>query len=231
TPSGPSHKVSDTQQQTLPNLNNYQGTFTKSETNPVNINMEANKDPIFEGEIKVISKEAFLKNITVANRHLSLLIDNQRQDNNVLTVDNSGIIPDSQSIRDTLSIPETPTSNSTLLNTGNFSDLAINTNVIPEVQLPVQVSCLSKFFLQHEDVLIATLGNIYHSKSSSWQITLGSILALVKNRNGTSISQWLQHLEDAVARDIIAPEIFEPQKVTTDNPLSVECALAGFLAS
>ncbi|KAI8444680.1 hypothetical protein BY996DRAFT_6425459 [Phakopsora pachyrhizi] len=34
-----------------------------------------------------------------------------------------------------------------------------------------------------------------------------------------------------VARDIIAPATFEPQKVTTDNPLSVECALAGFLVS
>ncbi|KAI8458358.1 hypothetical protein BY996DRAFT_6410967 [Phakopsora pachyrhizi] len=260
-------------------------------------------------------------------------------------VENSGIIPDSHSIHinnpeiqapqalveaqipsqgDTLSIPETPTSSSTLLNTGNLSDLAINTNVIPEVQLPVPVPvpCLSKFFLQHEDVLIATLGNIYHSKSSSWRITLGSILALVKNRNsriegvdlpnylpsgieiksdyGTSISQWLRHSEDAgldmflsksnepffseeilnttmlldsntpvghlpknihdivyimcpicnppiaqqmiwanllfeslhlVARDIIAPVKFVPQQVTTENPLSVEYALAGFLAS
>ncbi|KAI8459503.1 hypothetical protein BY996DRAFT_6410128 [Phakopsora pachyrhizi] len=177
-------------------------------------------------------------------------------------------------------------------------------------------------FLQHEDVLSATLGNSYLLKSSSWKITLGSILALVKNRNsrlegvnlpnylpsgikikgcyGTFISQGLQHLEDAglnmflaksnkpfyseeilnttmlldsnipvghlpknihnivcimlpiynppvsqwiiwanllfeslhlVARDIIAPVKFEPQKVTTDNPLSVEFALAGFLAS
>ncbi|KAI8458859.1 hypothetical protein BY996DRAFT_6410599 [Phakopsora pachyrhizi] len=34
-----------------------------------------------------------------------------------------------------------------------------------------------------------------------------------------------------VAKDIIAPVKFEPQKVTTDNHLSVECALAGFLAS
>ncbi|CAH7687286.1 hypothetical protein PPACK8108_LOCUS22047, partial [Phakopsora pachyrhizi] len=66
----------DTQQQTSPNLNNYQGTSTESETNPVDINMEANQDPIFEGEIEVISKEAFLKNITVANRYLSLVIDN-----------------------------------------------------------------------------------------------------------------------------------------------------------
>ncbi|KAI8460680.1 hypothetical protein BY996DRAFT_6409213 [Phakopsora pachyrhizi] len=354
-------RMSDTQQQTSPNLNNYQGTSTKSETNPVDINMEANQDPIFEGEIEVISKEAFLKNITVANRHLSLVIDNPSlplyiqgkvkeaidllrvdeekvitgqplpldsnikignsallnkrkspknkqvlknkktfiaaletssgQDNNVLTVDNSGIIPDSQSI--CISNPEIQAPQS-----------------LVEAQIPSQ------------DVLIATLGNIYRSKSSSWQITLGSILALVKNRNGriegvdlpnylpsgieiksnygTSISQWIQHLEDAgldmftaksnnpffsdkilnttmlldsnspvghltknihdivcimrpisnppvsqrmiwanllfesfhlVARDIIAPATFEPQKVTTDNPLSVECALAEFLAS
>ncbi|KAI8444753.1 hypothetical protein BY996DRAFT_8489021 [Phakopsora pachyrhizi] len=366
--------MSDTQQHASRILNNYQVTSTESETNPVDINMEANQDPIFYGEIEVISKEAFLKNITVANRHLSLVIDNPSlslyirgkvkeaidllrvdeetapvsssgPDNNVLMVENSGIIPDSHSIHinnpeiqapqalveaqfpsqgDTLSIPETPTSSSTLLNTGNLSDLAINTDVIPEVQLPVPVPvpCLSKFFLQHEDVLIATLGNIYHSKSSSWRITLGSILALVKNRNsriegvdlpnylpsgieiksdyGTSISQWLRHLEDAgldmflaksnepffseeilnttmlldsntpvghlpknihdivyimrpicnppiaqqriwanllfeslhlVARDIIAPVKFVPQQVTTENPLSVEYALAGFLAS
>ncbi|CAH7687244.1 hypothetical protein PPACK8108_LOCUS21999 [Phakopsora pachyrhizi] len=68
--------MSDTHQKTSPNLNNYQGTSTKSETNPVDINVEATQDPIFEGEIEVISKEAFLKNITMANRHLSLVIDN-----------------------------------------------------------------------------------------------------------------------------------------------------------
>ncbi|CAH7676008.1 hypothetical protein PPACK8108_LOCUS11107, partial [Phakopsora pachyrhizi] len=34
-----------------------------------------------------------------------------------------------------------------------------------------------------------------------------------------------------IARDIIAPVKFVPQQVTTDNPLSVEYALAGFLAS
>ncbi|CAH7683398.1 hypothetical protein PPACK8108_LOCUS16883 [Phakopsora pachyrhizi] len=34
-----------------------------------------------------------------------------------------------------------------------------------------------------------------------------------------------------VARDIIAPVKFVPQQVTTENPLSVEYALAGFLAS
>ncbi|KAI8456359.1 hypothetical protein BY996DRAFT_6412465 [Phakopsora pachyrhizi] len=132
----------------------------------------------------------------------------------------------------------------------------MNTKVIPEVQLPVSVSCPSQFFLQHDDVLSATLGNIFHSKSSSWKITLGSILALVKNRNsriegldlpnylpsgiklkatmvlllasGYSIwNMWVLKF----ARDIIAPEKFEPQKVATDNPLSVERALAGFLAS
>ncbi|CAH7675528.1 expressed protein, partial [Phakopsora pachyrhizi] len=68
--------MSDTQQHASPILNNYQVTSTESETNPVDINMEANQDPIFDGEMEVISKEAFLKNITVANRHLSLVIDN-----------------------------------------------------------------------------------------------------------------------------------------------------------
>ncbi|CAH7668491.1 hypothetical protein PPACK8108_LOCUS3003, partial [Phakopsora pachyrhizi] len=218
-----------------------------------------------------------------------------------------------------------PDSNCTPFN----SDLAINTAVtkstntqIPKVLLPVPVSCPSPFFVQHEDVLSATLGNIYHLKTSSWNITLGSILALVKNRNsriegvelpnylpsgieiksdyGTSISQWLEHLDNVgldiflakpnkpffsedilnttmlldfntpvghlpknihdivyimqpicnppisqqmiwanllfeflhfVARDIIAPVKFVPQQVTTENPLSDEYALAGFLAS
>ncbi|CAH7666939.1 hypothetical protein PPACK8108_LOCUS1306 [Phakopsora pachyrhizi] len=150
--------------------------------------MEADKDAIFEGEIEVISKEDFLKNITVANRLLSLVIDNPRPDSDIITADNSGIIPEShsntinnpeiqapQSLVETqnpsqgvtLSIPDNltvgpPTSSSNFLNTGDFSDLAINTSVIPEVQLPVSVSFPSQFFLQHEDVLSATLGNIYH---------------------------------------------------------------------
>ncbi|KAI8450092.1 hypothetical protein BY996DRAFT_8553767 [Phakopsora pachyrhizi] len=68
--------MSNTHQQATPNLNNYQETSTKSETNPVDIKMKANQDVIFDGEIEVITKEAFLKNITVANRHLSLVIDN-----------------------------------------------------------------------------------------------------------------------------------------------------------
>ncbi|CAH7685136.1 expressed protein, partial [Phakopsora pachyrhizi] len=161
------------------------------------------------------------------------------------------------------------------------------------------VSCPSPFFLQHEDVLSATLGSIYHFKTSSWNITLGSILALIKNRN-SRIEGWLKHLDNVgldnflaksnepffsedilnttmlldfntpvghlpknihdivyimqpicnppiaqqmiwanllfellhlVARDIIAPVKFVPQQVTTENPLSVEYALAGFLAS
>ncbi|CAH7686356.1 hypothetical protein PPACK8108_LOCUS20997 [Phakopsora pachyrhizi] len=214
-----------------------------------------------------------------------------------------------------------PDSNCTPFN----SDLAINPAVtnsantlIPKVPLSVPVSCPSQFFLQHEDVLSATLGSIYHLKTSSWNITLGSILALIKNRNsriegvelpnylpsvikiksdyGTSISQWLKHLDNVgldiflaksnkpffsedilnttmlldfntpvghlpknihdifyimqpicnppiaqqmiwanllfeslhlVARDIIAPVKFVPQQVTTENPLSVEYALAG----
>ncbi|CAH7665981.1 hypothetical protein PPACK8108_LOCUS280 [Phakopsora pachyrhizi] len=71
------NKLSVNQQLANPNLKNYQGTLTKSETNPIDINMEAlSQDAIFDGEIEVITKEAFLKNITVANRHLCLVIDN-----------------------------------------------------------------------------------------------------------------------------------------------------------
>ncbi|KAI8455273.1 hypothetical protein BY996DRAFT_6413279 [Phakopsora pachyrhizi] len=71
------NKLSVNQQLANPNLKNNQGTLTKSETNPIDINMEASsQDAIFDGEIEVITKEAFLKNITVANRHLCLVIDN-----------------------------------------------------------------------------------------------------------------------------------------------------------
>ncbi|KAI8453342.1 hypothetical protein BY996DRAFT_8498312 [Phakopsora pachyrhizi] len=441
-----------------PNLKNYQGTLTESETNPIDINMEASsQDAIFDGEIEVITKEAFLKNITVANRHLCLVIDNpslpsyirgkvkeaidllradeekvisgqplpldsnikignaallrkrKRPKNkkviknkktftaapetslgiesNIITVNNPGIANSTQTVSNdqqaniaeseanSMHIPDTqepqsmtgvqipsqvetsnfltcsnishqPTNsnasgdpnniNSTLMvgrpdsNCTFFdSDSAINPAVtnsantlIPKVPLSAPVSCPSRFFLQHEDVLSATLGSIYHLKTSSWNITLGSILALIKNRNsriegvelpnylpsgieiksdyGTSISQWLKHLDDVgldiflaksnepffsedilntnmlldfntpvghlpknihdivyimqpicnppiaqqmiwanllfellhlVARDIIAPVKFVPQQVTTENPLSVEYALAGFLAS
>ncbi|CAH7666467.1 hypothetical protein PPACK8108_LOCUS818 [Phakopsora pachyrhizi] len=71
------NKLSVNQQLAIPNLKNYQGTLTKSETNPININMEASsQDAIFDGEIEVITKEAFLKTIILANRHLCLVIDN-----------------------------------------------------------------------------------------------------------------------------------------------------------
>ncbi|CAH7690127.1 hypothetical protein PPACK8108_LOCUS25373 [Phakopsora pachyrhizi] len=71
------HLVSVNQQLANPNLKNYQGTLTESEINPIDINMEASsQDAIFDGEIEVITKEAFLKNIRVANRHLCLVIDN-----------------------------------------------------------------------------------------------------------------------------------------------------------
>ncbi|CAH7677379.1 hypothetical protein PPACK8108_LOCUS12530 [Phakopsora pachyrhizi] len=313
------HLVSVNQQLANPNLKNYQGTLTKSETNPIDINMEASsQDAIFDGEIEFITKEAFLKNITVANRHLCLVIDNpslpsyirgkvkeaidllhadeekvisgqplpldsnikignaallrkrKRPKNkkviknkktftaapetssglesNIITVNNPGIAnstqtvsndqqsniaeskanpmhnPDTQepqsmtgvqipsqvetsifltcsnishqptnsnasgdpnNIHSTLMVGP-PDSNCTPFN----SDFAINPAVtnsantlIPKVPLPVPVSCPSQFFLQHEDVLSATLGSIYHLKTSSWNITLGSILALVKNRN------------------------------------------------
>ncbi|CAH7672551.1 hypothetical protein PPACK8108_LOCUS7369 [Phakopsora pachyrhizi] len=71
------NKLSVNQQLSTPNLKNYQGTLSKSETNPIDINMEASsQDAIFDGEIEVITKEAFLKNITVANRHLCLVNHN-----------------------------------------------------------------------------------------------------------------------------------------------------------
>ncbi|CAH7675816.1 hypothetical protein PPACK8108_LOCUS10884 [Phakopsora pachyrhizi] len=237
---------------------------------------------------------------------------------------NSNVSGDPNNINSTLMVGR-PDSNCTFFD----SDSAINPAVtnsantlIPEVPLSVPVPCPSGLFLQHEDVLSATLGSIYHLKTSSWNITLGSILALIKNRNsriegvelpnylpsgikiksdyGTSISQWLKHLDDVgldiflaksnepffsedilntnmlldfntpvghlpknihdivyimqpicnppiaqqmiwanllfeslhlFARDIIAPVKFVPQQVTTENPLSVEYALAGFLAS
>ncbi|KAI8443511.1 hypothetical protein BY996DRAFT_8239470 [Phakopsora pachyrhizi] len=310
--------------------------------------MEASsQDAIFDGEIEVITKEAFLKNITVANRHLCLVIDNPslpsyiqgkvkeaidllRADeekvisgqplpldsnikignaallpapetslgieSNIITVNNPGIANSTQtasndqqaniaeSEANSMHIPDTqepqsmtgvqipsqvetsnfltcsnishqPTNsnasgdpnniNSTLMvgrpdsNCTFFdSDLAINPAVtnsantlIPEVPLSVPVSCPSRFFLQHEDVLSATLGSIYHLKTSSWNITLGSILALIKNRNsriegvelpnylpsgikiksdyGTSISQWLKHL-DNVGLEIFLAKSNEP---------------------
>ncbi|KAI8443290.1 hypothetical protein BY996DRAFT_8278041 [Phakopsora pachyrhizi] len=382
--------------------------------------MEASSQgAIFDGEIEVITKEAFLKNITVANRHLCLVIDNSslhsyiqgkvkeaidllRSDeekvisgqplpldsnikignaallhkrkrpknkkviknkktftaapktslgieSNILTVNNPGIAnftqtvsydqqaniaeseansmhnPDTQepqsmtgvqipsqvepsnfltcsnishqptnsnasgdpnNIHSTLMVGP-PDSNCTPFN----SDSAINPAVtnsantlIPEVPLPVPV---------------ATLGSIYHLKTLSWNITLGSILALVKNRNsriesvelpnylpsgikiksdyGTSIRHSFSILfsfvystvldiflaksnEPFFSEDIlnttmlldfntpvghlpknihdivyimqpITPVKFVPQQVTTENPLSVEYALAGFLAS
>ncbi|CAH7684210.1 hypothetical protein PPACK8108_LOCUS18276 [Phakopsora pachyrhizi] len=57
------NKLSVNQQLAYPNLKKYQGTLT-------------NQDAIFDGENEVITKEAFLKNIMVANRNLSLVIDN-----------------------------------------------------------------------------------------------------------------------------------------------------------
>ncbi|KAI8446686.1 hypothetical protein BY996DRAFT_7792818 [Phakopsora pachyrhizi] len=269
--------------------------------------MEASiQDAIFDGEIEFITKEAFFKNITVANRHLCLVIDNPSlpsyiqgkvkeaidllhadeetapetssgQESNIITVNNPGIANSTQTVSndqqaniaeskanpmhnpdtqepqsmtgvqipsqgetsnfltcnnighqptnsnassDPNNIPSTltvgpPDSNCTPFN----SDLAINTAVtkstntlIPKVPLPVPVS----YFLS------ATLGSIYHLKTSSWNITLGSILALIKNRNsriegvklpnylpsGTK-SKWLKHL-DNVSLDIFLAKTNEP---------------------
>ncbi|KAI8460987.1 hypothetical protein BY996DRAFT_6693851 [Phakopsora pachyrhizi] len=350
------------------------------------------QDAIFDGEIEVITKEAFLKNITVANRHLCLVIDNPSLpsyiqgkvkeaidllpadeekvisgqplpldsnikignaallpapetssglESNIITVNNPGIANSTQTVSNDqqANIAESEANsmhNPDTQEPHNISHQPTNSNASgdpnnihstlmvgpPDSNCTVPVSCPSQFFLQHEDVLSATLGSIYHLKTSSWNITLGSILALVKNRNsriegvelpnylpsgieiksdyGTSISQWLKHLDDVgldiflaksnepffsedilnttmlldfntpvghlpknihdivyimqpicnppiaqqmiwanllfellhlVSRDIIAPVKFVPQQVTTENPLSVEYSLAGFLAS
>ncbi|CAH7668162.1 expressed protein, partial [Phakopsora pachyrhizi] len=133
---------------------------------------------------------------------------------------NSNASGDPNNIHSTLMVGP-PDSNCTPFNSESAIIPAVTNSantLIPEVTMSVPVSCPSRFFLQHEDVLSATLGSIYHLKTSSWNITLGSILALIKSRNsriegvelpnylpsgikiksdyGTSISQWLKHLDD-----------------------------------
>ncbi|KAI8453928.1 hypothetical protein BY996DRAFT_6414302 [Phakopsora pachyrhizi] len=96
-----------------PALKNYQGTLTKYEINPVDINMEASsQDAIFDWEIQVITKAAFLENITVANRNLSLVIDNPSLpsyiqaepetssglESNIITANNTGIANITQTV-------------------------------------------------------------------------------------------------------------------------------------
>ncbi|KAI8447093.1 hypothetical protein BY996DRAFT_6421525 [Phakopsora pachyrhizi] len=248
-------------------------TLTESETNPIDINMEASNNPSLPSYIQGKVKEAIdllradeesiesniitVKNPGIANS--TQTVSNYQQANIAESKANSMQIPDTQELQSmtVVQIPsqvETlnfltcsnishqptnsnasgdpnnihstlmvglPDSNYTVFN----SDLAINPAVtnfantlILKVPLSVPVSCPSQFFLQHEDILSATLGSIYHLKTSSWNINLGSILALVKNRNSriesvelpnylpsgieiksdydTSISQWLKHLDD-----------------------------------
>ncbi|KAI8460743.1 hypothetical protein BY996DRAFT_6409154 [Phakopsora pachyrhizi] len=205
------HLVSVNQQLATPNLKNYQGTLTKSETNPIDINMEASsQDAIFDGESEIITKEAFLKNITVANRHLCLVIDNPSLppyirevisaatetssglESNIITVNNPGIANSTQTVSNDQQ--------------AKISESQANSMHNPDSQEP-------------------------QFMTSSWNITLGSILALVKNRNsriegvelpnylpsgieiksdyGTSISQWLKHLDD-VGLDIFLAKSNEP---------------------
>ncbi|CAH7682516.1 hypothetical protein PPACK8108_LOCUS15462 [Phakopsora pachyrhizi] len=51
-------------------------TFVKNQRGTSVTNKSSSQDAIFDGENEVITKEAFLKNIMVANRNLSLFIDN-----------------------------------------------------------------------------------------------------------------------------------------------------------
>ncbi|CAH7666392.1 hypothetical protein PPACK8108_LOCUS743 [Phakopsora pachyrhizi] len=167
-------------------------------------------------------------------------------------MDNSGIIPDSHSIRinnpeiqvpqslfeaqipsqgDTLSIPETTTSSSTLLNTGKFSDLAINTNG------PDMFLAKSNELFFSEEILNTTILLDSNTPIGHLPKNIHNIVYIMRPISNPPVSQqmiWANFLFESlhlVARDIIAPVKFRPHKVTADNTLSVECALAGFLAS
>ncbi|KAI8449904.1 hypothetical protein BY996DRAFT_6417916 [Phakopsora pachyrhizi] len=242
------NKLSVNQQLANPNLKNYQGTLTKSDTNPIDINMKASK--VISGQPLPLDSNIKIRNAALLRRGKrpknKKVIKNKKPftaapeaslgiESNIITVNNPGIANSTHTVSNdpqdniaeseanSMQIPDTQEPQSM---TGvQIPSQAINPAVtnsantlIPKVPLSVPVSFRSRFFLQHEDVLSATLGSIYHLKTSSWNITLGSILALVKNRNsmiesvelpnylssgikiksdyGTSISQWLKHLED-----------------------------------
>ncbi|KAI8455502.1 hypothetical protein BY996DRAFT_8686272 [Phakopsora pachyrhizi] len=304
------NKLSVNQQLANPNLKNYQGTLTKSETNPIDINMEASsQDAIFDGKIEVITKEAFLKNITVANRHLCLVIDNpslpsyiqgkvkeaidllcadeekvisgqplpldsnikigsaamlrKRKrpknkkvlknkktftaapetssglENNIITVNNPGIANSTQTISYDQQANNDESEANSMLNPDTQEPQSIT-----GVQTPSQVET-SNFLtcsnISHQPTNSNASGdpNNIHSNlmvgppdsnlnSRIESVELPNYLPSgikIKSDYGTSISQWLKHLDD------VAPVKFVPQQVTTENPLSVEYALAGFLAS
>ncbi|CAH7667763.1 hypothetical protein PPACK8108_LOCUS2188, partial [Phakopsora pachyrhizi] len=68
---------SSTEQQAPPNLINYQGSLEEGNKITTHINPDGlNQDAFFEGEIEVITREAFLRNVSLANKHLCLVIDN-----------------------------------------------------------------------------------------------------------------------------------------------------------
>ncbi|KAI8443445.1 hypothetical protein BY996DRAFT_6427600 [Phakopsora pachyrhizi] len=101
-----------------------------------------------------------------------------------------------------------------MCNTIEYSEVA---NLQPLAEVVVSPPPAS--FLQNGDILNAILANDCALSLSTWKNSLNSIIALIKNRKidlcgedlptylpsgieiksdyGTSISQWLNHLEDA----------------------------------
>ncbi|CAH7684914.1 hypothetical protein PPACK8108_LOCUS19354 [Phakopsora pachyrhizi] len=325
--------------------------------------MEASsQDAIFDGEIEVITKEAFLKNITVANRHLCLVIDNsslpsyirgkvkeaidllradeESIESNIITVNNPGIANSTQTVSNdqqakiaeseanSMHIPDTqePQSmtgvqipsqveTSNFLTCSNISHQPTNSNVSGypnniNSTLMVGRPDSNCTFFDSDSAINPAVTNSANTlipevplNSRIEGVELPNYLPSgikIKSDYGTSISQWLKHLDNVgldiflaksnepffsedilstnmlldfntpvghlpknihdivyimqpicnppiaqqmiwanllfeslhlVARDIIAPVKFVPQQVTTENPLSVEYALAGFLAS
>ncbi|KAI8457215.1 hypothetical protein BY996DRAFT_6922355 [Phakopsora pachyrhizi] len=286
--------------------------------------MEASsQDAIFDGEIEFITKEAFLKNITVANRHLCHVIDNPsfpsyiqgkvKEAIDLLHADKEKVISGQPLPLDSnikignaalLPAPETSSGLESNIITVNNPGIANSTQTpqsMTGVQIPSQV----------ETSIFLTCSNISHQPTNSnasgdpnnihstlmvgppdsnctpFNSDLAINPAVANSANtlipkvplpvpvdyGTSISQWLNHLDD-VSLDIflaktnepffsedilsttmlldfstpvghlpknihdivyvmqpISPVKFVPQQVTTENPLSVEYTLAGFLAS
>ncbi|CAH7674257.1 hypothetical protein PPACK8108_LOCUS9167 [Phakopsora pachyrhizi] len=125
------------------------------------------------------------------------------------------------------SINNTPTSNSEPQSIANSSAPemcnTIDNSEVANLQPldEVVVSPPAPFFIQNGEIMNAFLANNCALSFSTWKKSLNSIIALIKNRKidpcgedlptylpsgveiksdyGTSISQWLNHLEDAVS--------------------------------
>ncbi|KAI8445068.1 hypothetical protein BY996DRAFT_6424698 [Phakopsora pachyrhizi] len=86
-----------------------------------------------------------------------------------------------------------------------------------------------------EDILNTTMLVDFNTPVGHLQKNINDIVYIIQPISNIPISQrmiWENVLFESlhlVTRDIIAPVKFVPQQVTTENPLSVECALASSL--